>query len=153
LETSLAALLSGVEKKNPGVLTTILRSKTRIRDTNFTVNPESDSAPIASTSDNQAEALDSKAAQILAILPHLSHTYVTRLLQDNTLGGNVERVLEGLLDGSLASESGNTDEDGSGKGKKRAEEKSHAFGYERRNIFDEDEIDAARTRVGKQDVG
>jgi hypothetical protein len=64
-------------------------------------------------------------------------------LQDDTLGGNVERVLKGLLDGSLRSEFGNTDEDGSGKGKKR----------ERKRAMHREGTYLMKTRVGRQDVG
>jgi hypothetical protein len=84
-------------------------------------------------------------------------------LRDDRFGGNVERVLEGLLDGSLGSEWEDVDEgegpkeEKSGKGKQRAdEEKGCAFGYDvaqRRNVFDNEELDVARVRVGKQDVG
>ncbi len=130
------------------MLELVLRSKTK------TKSAESIPVPIASTSDNNEEenvaSLEYKTSQILAILPHLSPSHVTHLMQDDRFGGNVEHFLEGLLDGSLGSEWEDVDEEkGSGKGKQRAksqEYKRDAFGYdvtERRNVFDN----------GKEDVG
>jgi hypothetical protein len=69
-------------------------------------------------------------------------------MQDDRFGGTVERVLEGLLYGSLGSEWEDVDEEkGSGKGEQRAksqEYKRGAFGYgvtARRNVFDNEELD------------
>ena len=51
--------------------------------------------------------------------------HVTPLLRDDRFGGNVERILEGLLDGSLGSELDDVDEEegkkeeGSGKGEQK----------------------------------
>jgi len=83
-------------------------------------------------------------------------------LRDDRFGGNVERILEGLLDGSLGSELDDVDEEeeeGSGKGKQKAtpkdREKDDSFAYDvsqRRNIFDNEELDVARVRVGKQNI-
>jgi hypothetical protein len=149
------------------VLKTVLRSKTKMKSAGI---PQSLPGFISSTSDKNKEesdaSLESKTVQILAILPHLSPGHITHLLRDDRFGGNVERVLEGLLDGSLESEwEGPVEEEvqwdrSIGKGKQRAksqdEEKGEAFGYDiaqRRNVFDNDELDVMRVRVGKQHVG
>jgi len=82
------------------------------RSGKITIKSESIPAPVASTSSNintntekdESASLEPKTTPILAILPHLSQSYVTRLLRDDRFGENVDRILEGLLDGCLGSE-------------------------------------------------
>ena len=84
----------------------------RDRSGKITVKSESIPVPVASTSSNintntekdESASLEPKTTQILAILPHLSQSHVTRLLRDDRFGENVDRILEGLLDGCLGSE-------------------------------------------------
>ena len=70
----------------------------------------------------------------------------------------MERILEGLLDGSLGSEWEHADEEEGkrAKGKQKATpEKDGAFAYDvsqRMNVFDNEELDVARVRIGKQNV-
>ena len=108
--------------------------------------------------------MEPKVAQILAILPHLSQACVARLLRDDRFGENVEHVLEGLLDGSLGFEHVNEQEDRAvewnRKGKQKASskevEEGDAFGYDisqRKNLFDDEELDITRLKLGKRDVG
>ncbi len=112
LESSLSSLLSGVEKKDPEC---------------------SRSCSI------QGRRWRAITAQNLAILPDPSPSHVTQILQDDRFGGNVERVLEGRLDGSLGSEwdvheGERPMKEKGGKGKQRAKSKDEdghdAFGYE-----------------------
>jgi activating signal cointegrator complex subunit 2 len=168
LKTSLVTLSSRVEK-NAGVLRIVLRSNQKSRSGKIAIKSRPVLPSVVSMSSNintntkkdESASLESKTAQILAILPHLSQSYVTHLLRDDTFRGNIELILEGLFDGSLGSEWEDVKEDRQteeGGSKKRAEliveETRDAFGggvAQRRNVFDDEELDITRIRVSKQE--
>ena len=95
-----------------------------------------------------------------------SPSHVTRFLRDDRFGDDVKRVLEGLLDGSLDPNRKTSISGMNRRRKKRARKvkrernkqtKKHkprsGMMLHRRNVFDDEELDIARLRVGKQDVG
>ena len=71
--------------------------------------------------------LDLKIIQVLDILPDLSSTYIRLLLTDNRYGGDAEKVVAALLEGTALDE--------------------------RRNVFDEEVLDVNLFRTGKKTIG
>jgi len=105
--------------------------------------------------------LDLKTIQVLDILPDLSPTHVHLLLTHDRYGGDAERVVAALLEGTALSEE---DLEHDLHGLKDGEE--YAFGdvddpqdgeeyslNQRRNVFDEEVLDVDLFRMGKKTTG
>ena len=100
--------------------------------------------------------LDLKTIQVLDILPDFSSTYIRLLLTHDRYGGDTEKVVAALLEGTALSEEDLGLEDG----------KERAFGdvidsqdgeqysvNQRRNVFDEEVLDVNLFRTGKKTAG
>jgi activating signal cointegrator complex subunit 2 len=100
--------------------------------------------------------LDLKTIQVLDILPDLSSTYIRLLLTHDRYGGDAEKVVAALLEGTALGEEDLGSEDG----------KEHASGDvidtqdkeqysldQRRNVFDEEVLDVNLFRTGKKTIG
>ncbi|KAF8803682.1 hypothetical protein BYT27DRAFT_7144097 [Phlegmacium glaucopus] len=105
--------------------------------------------------------LDLKTTQVLDILPDLSPTYVRLLLTHDRYGGDAEKVVAALLEGTALSEADlEHDLDGLGDGEEYAfgevNDPQDAEEYsliQRRNIFDEEVMDVDMFRMGKKTTG
>jgi activating signal cointegrator complex subunit 2 len=115
--------------------------------------------PISDASDNID--LDLKTIQVLDILPDLSSAYIRLLLTHDRYGGDAEKVVAALLEGTALSEE---DLEHDLHGLEDGEE--YAFGNvndpqdgeeysvnQRRNIFDEEVLDVNLFRTGKKTTG
>ena len=103
-------------------------------ETSFAIHPPFE---LKSRSGKITVKSESIPVPVANILPHLSQSYVTRLLRDDGPGGNVERILEGLLDGSVGSEWEDVGEDSYRQREGRSRE-SMVDSEETRDVFEND---------------
>ena len=105
--------------------------------------------------------LDLKTIQVLDILPDLSSAYIRLLLTHDRYGGDAEKVVAALLEGTALSEE-DLQHDLRGLG----DDEEYAFGNvddpqdeeaylldQRRNVFDEEPLDVSLFRTGKKTTG
>ena len=100
--------------------------------------------------------LDLKTIQVLDILPDLSSTYIRLLLTHDRYGGDAEKVVAALLEGTALSEEDLVSEDGkeyaSGDVIDAQDEEQYSLN-QRRNVFDEEILDVNLFRTGKKTIG
>ncbi|KAJ2927152.1 hypothetical protein H1R20_g9925, partial [Candolleomyces eurysporus] len=186
---------SGNKKKDPGALKILLRgsglqrhsraggSTSHVGGTSTTATvvtdvPGPSSAPSTSYIYQERDVeIATKASQVLDILPDLSLEYVSNLLKSSRYGGNTERVIEALLEGS-APDADVLEREMRSSGPSAPPERSSAPSaplenysassaplgvysapsapsqgvYERRNVFDDEVIDFSTVRFGKKDL-
>ncbi|KAG6918738.1 hypothetical protein DXG01_012223 [Tephrocybe rancida] len=165
LESALSSLspASNSRKRDPGALNILLgsgvppgvdarsSSKGKERATERGHSPEAHDPDI-----------DLKLTQILDILPDTSPSYARALLRHPPFAGDPEKVIGALLEGSAPlPESAELTPGGGGGGGGKGEERDRwgggdgvdetlAIVVERRNVFDEVEMDLGSVRVGKK---
>ena len=100
--------------------------------------------------------LDLKTIQVLDILPDISSTYIRLLLTNDRYGGDTEKVVAALLEGTALSE----EDLGSASGKEYAsgdvidpQDRQQYSLNQRRNVFDEEVLDVDLFRTGKKTTG
>ena len=102
---------------------------------------------------NPSDDLDMKVAQVLDILPDTSPDYVRALLQhpDYSFKGNSERVVEALLEGTAPpmKDLHQPTVEHPPRFQESAQEQ-FVYSRERRNIFDDQEMDLTYVRIGKK---
>ncbi|KAJ2920359.1 hypothetical protein MD484_g190, partial [Candolleomyces efflorescens] len=155
---------SGDKKRDPGALKILLRgsglqrhprgraepSSSHIASTS-TIIPNEPGPPASSREQENDVEIASKASQILELLPDLPFNYVTNLLVSSKYGGNTERVIEALLEGSAPTADALERE-------LRSSEPTvtpavvEQTPFERRNVFDDEVIDYNTVRFGKKKV-
>ena len=103
--------------------------------------------------------LDLKTIQVLDILPDLSSTYIRLLLTHDQYGGDAEKVVAALLEGTALSEedllqvgSEDGEECVSGGVNDARDEEQYSLD-QRRNVFDEEALDVNLFRTGKKTIG
>ena len=100
--------------------------------------------------------LDLKTTQVLDILPDLSSTYIRLLLTHDRYGGDAEKVVSALLEGTALSEEDLGSEDGKEYGSGDVIDAHDGDQYslsQRRNVFDEEVLDVNMFRTGKKAIG
>ena len=159
------------KQKDAGALTILLRSsgsqpgidkrnhQSRPNDADMTTNSN-----FMSTNKNKGKAravpipptvsdtdLDMKATQVLDIFPDLSINHVRLLLMHGGYGGNPEKVIEALLEGTAMSEEHL--EQHVEESQMTAMERENQYDVsQRKNVFDGEALDVSRLRFGKKDV-
>ncbi|KAF5355264.1 hypothetical protein D9758_006046 [Tetrapyrgos nigripes] len=144
--------------KNPGVLKLLLRSSgVPVGVDNLGKGKHVDkgkakevylSEPVHASSSNPDPDLDVKISQVLDIFPDQSPEYIKALLSHSSypFHGNPEKLIEALLEGTAPPyEQLLQTEETSVPANKEAYSVS-----ERRNIFDDNEMDLSKLRVGKK---
>jgi activating signal cointegrator complex subunit 2 len=100
--------------------------------------------------------LDLKTIQVLDILPDLSSAYIRLLLTHNRYGGDAEKVVAALLEGTALSEEDLESEDGqeyvSGDVIDPQDGEQYSLD-QRQNVFDEEVLDVNLFRTGKKAIG
>ena len=102
---------------------------------------------------NPSDDLDMKITQVLDILPDTSPDYVRALLQhpDYPFRGNSERVIGALLEGTAPPmEDLRRPTAGHPPQFQEPAQKQFVYTRERRNIFDDQEMDLTHVRIGKK---
>ncbi|KAF9471907.1 hypothetical protein BDN70DRAFT_998435 [Pholiota conissans] len=97
--------------------------------------------------------LDIKATQVLDILPDTPVNHVKLLLAHDRYGRNPEKVIEALLEGTAMSEEELAQDFGQAEDVDYAELAAPKQTYDvsqRRNVFDDEDLDLSRLRLGKQ---
>ncbi|KAH6914453.1 hypothetical protein BKA70DRAFT_667353 [Coprinopsis sp. MPI-PUGE-AT-0042] len=157
LENSLSSQDSGGDKE-PGALTLLLRGsglprragpdiKGKAVATPAQAGPPEPSPPQQTlTSAHDEEEVASKTSQILDLLPDTSPTYIGKLLKHDKYSGNVERVIEALLEMSAPDEAA-LDAEAQAVTVPVPVASAPAA---RRNVFDEEVVDYSSVRYGKR---
>lgn len=164
------------KQRNAGALKILLRSS-RIQpviDNPGKCNPKSSSnaantnTGFISTDKNKGKAravplpstesdpeLDLKATQVLDILPDFSINHIKLLLMHDDYGGNPERVIEALLEGTAMSEEDLEQHFGASQMMiSEAKERRDQYDVrQRKNIFDGESLDVSKLIFGKKDIG
>ncbi|PPR06822.1 hypothetical protein CVT26_003848 [Gymnopilus dilepis] len=105
--------------------------------------------------------LDIKATQVLDILPDTPVDYVKLLLAHDRYGRNPEKVIEALLEGTAIDQeelerdferSAEIDVGGDGGGTIVPPKPTYSV-EQRRNVFDDEQLDASRLTFGKKNAG
>ena len=99
--------------------------------------------------------LDLKTIQVLDILPDLSSSYIRLLLTHDRYGGDAEKVVAALLEGTALSEEDLGSEDGKGYASGDVIDAQDGEQYslnQRRNVFDEEVLDVNLFRTGKKTI-
>jgi activating signal cointegrator complex subunit 2 len=101
--------------------------------------------------------LDIKATQVLDILPDISTNHVKLLLMHGGCGGNPEKVIEALLEGTAMSEEDLEQHLGGSQmttvaGLSAIEREKEYDVSQRKNVFDGEALDISKLRLGKKDV-
>ena len=142
-------------RKEPGALKILLRSSgiqpgidNRGKHPATATSPPTAVKGKARAPETPSQAnLDMEITQVLDIFPDVSPSYVRNLLLHDRYNGNPEKVVEALLDGTALPEDELTIQD-------QAEDSQRAVGEyrisERRNIFNDHEMEVAQLRVGKK---
>jgi len=173
LESTLQSFDSGEGSRNPGALKILLRSSgiqpgvdnlgkrstrshpEQAQTTAPQAQPDHKGKRKAKTPDADPE-LDIKATQVLDILPDTSPEYIRLLLAHDRYGRDPEKVLGALLEGTAMSE------EELERDLREKEELERKFGdgveveyrvEQRRNVFEDEQVDLSRYRVGKKDTG
>ena len=100
--------------------------------------------------------LDLKTIQVLDVLPDLSSTYIRLLLAHDRYGGDAEKVVAALLEGTALSEKDLGSEDGKEYTSRDVIDAQDGEQYslnQRRNVFDEEVLDVNLFRTGKKTIG
>ena len=100
--------------------------------------------------------LDLKTIQVLDILPDLSSTYIRLLLTHDRYGGDTEKVVAALLEGTALSEEdlGPDDDKEYTSGDVNDPQETEQYSLDqRRNVFDEEILDIDLFRTGKKTTG
>lgn len=105
--------------------------------------------------------LDLKTIQVLDILPDLSSTYIRLLLAHDRYGGDPEKVVEALLEGTALSEEdlehdlhGLEDSEEYASGNVNDPQYGEEYSLnQRRNVFDDEVLDINLFRTGKKTAG
>jgi len=176
LESTLQSFDSGEGSRNPGALKILLRSSgiqpgvdnlgkrstrshpEQAQTTAPQAQPDHKGKRKAKTPDADPE-LDIKATQVLDILPDTSPEYIRLLLAHDRYGRDPEKVLGALLEGTAMSEE-ELERDLREKEELGRKYGDGAVGNEveyrveqRRNVFEDEQVDLSRYRVGKKDTG
>ena len=142
-------------RKEPGALKILLRSSgiqpgidNRGKHPATATSPPTAVKGKARAAETPSQAnLDMEITQVLDIFPDVSPSYVRDLLLHDRYNGNPEKVVEALLDGTALPEDEFTIQD-------QAKDSHRAVGEyrvsERRNIFNDHEMEVAQLRVGKK---
>ena len=142
-------------RKEPGALKILLRSSgiqpgidnRGKRPANATSPPTAVKGKARAAETPSQANLDMEITQVLDIFPDVSPSYVRNLLLHDRYNGNPEKVVEALLDGTALPEDEFTIQD-------QAKDSHRAVGEyrisERRNIFNDHEMEVAQLRVGKK---
>jgi activating signal cointegrator complex subunit 2 len=174
LESTLQSFDSGEgSRNNPGALKILLRSSgiqpgidnlgkrntrsytEQAQTTAPQAQPDLKGKRKAKTPDVDPE-LDIKATQVLDILPDTSPEYIKLLLAHDRYGGDPEKVLGALLEGTAMCE------EELERDLRESEELEEKYGdgaeveyrvEQRRNVFEDEQVDLSRYRVGKKDTG
>ncbi|KAF9010192.1 hypothetical protein BDQ17DRAFT_1406345 [Cyathus striatus] len=157
--------------KNPGALKILLRSSgiqpgidnLGIRSLS---EPSQPPPPVNIVSEGKGKArartppppdpeLDIKVTQVLDIFPDTSPDYIRLLLSHPRYSGSPERVIEAMLEGTAISESDpelaqEVEREQEMKFKYRAEDSLEKYVEERRNIWDDQEMNLNNVRFGKK---
>ncbi len=101
--------------------------------------------------------LDMKATQVLDILPDISINHVKLLLIHGEYGGNPEKVIEALLEGTAMSEEDLEQHLGASQmmtvaGLSAIEREKEYDVSQRKNVFDGEALDVSKLRFGKKNV-
>ena len=180
LESTLQSFDSGEgSRNNPGALKILLRSSgiqpgignLGKRNTHPHTEQAQTTAPQsqldlkgkrkAKTPDSDPD-LDIKATQVLDILPDTSPEYIKLLLAHDRYGRDPEKVLGALLEGTAMSledlehdlQESEELERTYGDGAEGAVGNEMEYRVEqRRNVFEDEQVDLSRYRVGKKDTG
>ncbi|EAU91115.1 hypothetical protein CC1G_03283 [Coprinopsis cinerea okayama7 len=142
----------GSYSKEPGALTILLHGSGLQRPAPSKSVDAKGKGPttteVPSTTSYSAEIDDvelvSKTSQILDLLPDLSTQYVGKLLKHPAYDGNVERVIEALLEGSAPDEATLDSQ------RQQPVQRQASPVPERRNIFDDEAVDFSSVRFGKK---
>lgn len=155
---------SGGDGKDPGALKLILRSSGIVQGAAIKV--VSTARPV-SIDKGKAKAmtalesspprdvdLDFQVTQVLDTLPGHSPQYIRKLLTHPSypFSGNVERVIEALLEGTAPGEDALGDGDGV-TGNLTTVLPTVDAPIERRNVFDQETMDLSRIHIGKKTYG
>jgi activating signal cointegrator complex subunit 2 len=100
--------------------------------------------------------LDLKTIQVLDILPDLSSTYIRLLLTHDRYGGDTEKVVAALLEGTALSEEdlGPDDDKEYTSGDVNDPQETDQYSLDqRRNVFDEEILNIDLFRTGKKTTG
>jgi activating signal cointegrator complex subunit 2 len=97
---------------------------------------------------------DIKVTQVLDVLPDLSSDYVRLLLGSARYKGDSEQVLGALLEGNAASEEALLQElENEGHPPQQTPVTSDGYNLsQRRNVFDDQEMDLSQVTMGKKDI-
>lgn len=142
-------------RKEPGVLKILLRSSgiqpgidNRGNHPTTATSPPTAVKGKARAAETPSQAnLDMEITQVLDIFPDVSPSYVRNLLLHDRYNGNPEKVVEALLDGTAVPEDELTIQ-GQAEDSHRAAVEYRVS--ERRNIFDDHEMEVQQLRVGKK---
>jgi len=180
LESTLQSLDSGQGNNKPGALKILLRSSgiqpgiDNLGNRN-TTRSQPETAPTTAKAQppdpkgkRKARApdpdpdIDIKATQVLDILPDTSPEYIKLLLAHDRYGRDPEKVLGALLEGTAMSQ------EELERDLRESEELEQKYGdgadapleneveyrvEQRRNVFDDEQVDLSRYRMGKKDTG
>ena len=112
-----------------------------------TATPFGEAGVVAASS---SRAIDPRVEEVRAILPDYAPEYVEALLQ-RTEYGNVERVVEALLEGTAPPPEALKQQVASkAPTPQTREEDVFKYTRDRRNVFDEEDMDLSRLRIGKK---
>ena len=183
LESTLQSLDSGHGTNKPGALKILIRSSgiqpgiNNLGNRTTTRSSQPDAAAAAAPTTTTAKAqqpdpkgkrkaraapdpdpdIDIKATQVLDVLPDTSPAYVKLLLAHDRYGRDPEKVLGALLEGTAMSQE---ELERDLRESEELEQQKYGDGSEveyrveqRRNVFDDEQVDLSRYRVGKKDTG
>ena len=96
-----------------------------------------------------SRVVDPRVEGVRAILPDYDPEYVEALLQ-RTEYGSVERVVEALLEGTAPPPEAVRQQQATSKAQKSPARDEFEYTRNRRNVFDGEEMDASKLRIGKK---
>lgn len=155
----------GTRNRPAATLTTAIASATLSTPNNSALNSSSDQTTQKLDRKGKGRAkeqpsdpsddidLDLKTIQVLDILPDLSSTYIRLLLTHDRYGGDVEKIVAALLEGTALSEEDLGSEDGKEYTSADVIDAQDGEEYslsQRRNVFDEEVLDVNLFRTGKK---
>ncbi|KIY74040.1 hypothetical protein CYLTODRAFT_484797 [Cylindrobasidium torrendii FP15055 ss-10] len=138
----LESSLREFEDHGPGVLKLVIKSSGIPPGIDYRGSGKGKGKAEPETSSFSDPDIDIKVAQVLDILPDISPAYVRALLShpSHPFHGNAERVMEVLLEGTAPSQ----------EELMQASIIPAAPEQERRNVFDDEELDISKLHVGKK---
>jgi activating signal cointegrator complex subunit 2 len=150
---------SGPSARDPGAFRLLLGSDVHndINDLGRGVVTRTSQGPTATpfrgaevATASSSRVIDPRVEEVRAILPDYAPEYVEALLQ-RTEYGNVERVVEALLEGTAPPPEALKQQIASKAPTSQArEEDAFKYTHDRRNVFDEEDMDLSRLRIGKK---